>query len=158
MKLLQMCKDMFNEYPNQISIKEFFRQQRKKENEKINEDDNTDKGFFILCCNYLGGRGYNEFLDYSLFAIKLNYIFGKYRFDKGADFNWKDVKEAIIDLLMDDRHDMYQNIPCGIEEMLKDSSKEIQSKVYSDIVDSLIDCVNTEGTGNISHTFNIKEK
>lgn len=78
MKILQLCEDIFDELPGNTDIKSFFHHMRIKENSKKNNDDNTDRGFFRFCSCYLGGREYNEFLDFSLFAIKLNAIYNKH--------------------------------------------------------------------------------
>ena len=116
--------------------------------------DRDDRGFFRFCSQWLGGRGYNEFLDYSLFAIKLNHIYHEHD-HPGIDNEWERMEEAITNLLADDRHDMYQNIPYELDDVaatLKDPAK-----FWSDVVDAMIECINVHGTGDVAHKFIIEE-
>lgn len=157
MKVLEMCRDMFDKTPRGNSVKEFFRLQRELENAEIEEgEDNTDRGFFVLCCNYLGGRGYNEFLDYSLLAIKFNQIYNDtslYCSGYGSR-----MREAISNLLHDDRHDMYQNIPYELDDYVKGFKKpEDVAKFWASVVDAMIDCINVAGTEDVSVNFTIRE-
>jgi hypothetical protein len=130
---------------------------REVENARTDKgEDNTDRGFFMLCCNYLGGRGYNEFLDYSLFAIKLNQIFNDTNlYSSGYGDR---MREAISNLLHDDRHDMYQNIPCELDDYVKGFKKpEYVAKFWASVVDAMIDCINVAGTEDVSVNFTIRE-
>ncbi len=153
MELLQMCKDIFDVLPKGTSIKEFFSEMRAL---KSSEQGNTDENFFNLCVHYLGGRSYNGFLDYSLFAIKLNVIYNNHCWLE-SDCSGKRMEEAIMRLLMDDRHDMWQNIPYALIDVAKGLPSDKKEAFWSDIVDALIDCVNIKGTGDISPTFKVLE-
>lgn len=162
MKVLRMCKDIFDGTPKGVSIKEFFQQMRKKKN----GDKNANKNFFHLCSHYLGGRSYNEFFDYSLFAIKLNYIHVKWctmfkrddgKWSQWVEGTWAEMSKAILNLLADDRHDMWQNVPEEIGSVATLLEPELREPFWSDIVDATIECINVKGTGDISVTFVIKE-
>jgi len=166
MKILRMCKDMFDKTPEDTSIKGFFREMRKRENAKKDDDDNTDRGFFVLCTNYLGGRSYNRFLDYSLFAIKLNYIHNKWctmfkrddgKWSQWVEGTWAEMSKAILNLLADDRHDMWQNVQGEVLAVGVLLEAELQKSFWADVVDAMIDCINVEGTGDISVGFVIEE-
>lgn len=151
MKILRMCKDIFDQTLNGTSIKEFFQEMRKAES-------NSDREFFMLCIGYLGGRGYNEFLDYSLFAIKLNVIFNKYHLYTNV---WSRMREAITNLLFDDRHDYFQNGACELDDFAKGFKGEHEDKAeefWSLVVDGMIECINVNGTGDVSVNFTIPEK
>jgi hypothetical protein len=148
MRILQLCKDLFDETPGDKSIKEFFEQMRKK------KDDN--RAFFRCCSQLLGGRGYNEFLDYSLFAIKLNKISNDMPLSCRAP--QKGILKAISNLLHDDRHDMYQNIPYELDEYAQGLIvSDNLNKFWEAVVDAMIDCINVNGTGDISTNFVITE-
>jgi hypothetical protein len=143
-----MCKDIFNESPT-TSIKQLFKDERSKLND--------DRGFFNICATYLGGRSYNKFLDYSLFAIKLNRIWAKHCWlEKGSD--WTEMWAAIMNLLTDDRHDMYQNVPYELDAAVKDMSDEKKVAFWGDVATTLIECINVNGTGDVSFRFRIDEE
>lgn len=116
----------------------------------------TDKGFFYWIIQYLGGRSYNCYLDYSLFAIKINTIMDQFH-------TWKEgqnesMKEAVEDLLWDDRHDCWQNLPYSLERFVEPMEKEKQEIFWDLIVEAMIQCINVEGTGDVSPKFYVKER
>ncbi len=158
MEILRLCKDLFGETPKGASIREFFQQMRKKYD--------SNRSFFMTCSQYLGGRSYNEFFDYSLFAIKLNHIHKKwctsFRRDDGkwsqwVDGSWEEMSKAILNLLADDRHDMWQNVPSELNNVAILLDAELQLFFWTDVVDAMIECINVRGTGDISVGFVIKE-
>jgi len=155
MKVLKMCQDMFGKSPEK-SIKEFFQDMR----DLHIFEEGSDRTFFEFCVGYLGSRGYNEFLDYSLFALKLL----AYLRAEDPCVSTKGTSEmmmAIEKLLYDDRHDMYQNIPYHLDDFVadfKESHKDKVSEFWEYVVDSLIECINVHGTGDVTHKFFIKEE
>lgn len=153
MRILDMLSDIFDKLPRpRQSVKGFIREQR--------ADLRTDVEFFNSIISYLGGRGYNEFLDYSLLAIKLNAIYNKHCFL--VEGTWDKMQEAISKLLTDDRHDLWQNLPYHLgdisEAIQKKNGSEKAAAFWSDVVDALIDCINVNGTGDISVNLTIEEK
>lgn len=150
MKVLQLCTDLFDKAPTGSSINKFFQRMRE-------EHKGGDKSFFHKCIQYLGGRGYNEFLDYSLFAIKLNVIFNKYYLDSDQ---WRPMREAITNLLFDDRHDYWQNGPSELTEFAEGfgDNDDIKDSFWELVVDSMLECINVEGTEDVSVKFVIIEK
>lgn len=155
MRILQLAKDIFDQPFDGTSVKVFFQKRRK---DWDMQKPNGDQAFFNFIIYYLGGRGYNEFLDYSLFAIKLKAIHAKYCY--WVDGTFGEIKDAIEHLLFDDRHDLYQNLPYNLEriaELSKDNKHYSEEKFWSEIVDAVISCINVNGTEDISVTFNIPE-
>ena len=153
MKILNMLSDIFDELPKPgQGVKEFINEQRM-------DSEKTNCAFFHLVIQYLGGRSYNEFLDYSLLAIKLNAIYNKYCYGLGA---WDDMQKAILKLLTDDRHDLWQNLPYYLNDVSKALDKEKGSEeadtFWLDIIMATIDCINVNGTGDISVNFIVKEE
>ena len=67
MKLLELYKELSNNTTVFTDFKEMVILRRKKEN--------NDQKFCYYLLNVIGGRSYNEFLDYSLVAIKINSLF-----------------------------------------------------------------------------------
>jgi len=158
MQILELCYDLFGQTPDKINVKEFFQIMRQTKYEKYNDTESIPDGvFFCHCAGYLGGRGYNNFLDYSLLAIKLNAIFKKY--NRGAEnLPWKKINEAVICLLTDDRHDMYQNIPYFLGDIVKEITTLDKKKAFwADVATSLIECINVNGTYDVSVNFSILE-
>jgi len=152
MKILQMFQDFFDEVPNTPKIKEFICKKR--------EDCGNDNNFFITLSIMLGGRSYNKFLDYSLFAIKLNAIHNKHCCSNGwVNGTWAEMKESLEDLLADDRHDMYQNVPYSLVRIAKALTKagKDADMFWKDVVDAMIQCVNINGTGDVSITYEVPE-
>ena len=145
MKLLQMFRDMFGQLPDIPDVHEFMHSKRK-------EYDNDHK-FFHLIIQFLGGRSYNCFLDYSLFAIKLNYIHDKCI--PNSYNTWEKMKEGIDYLLADDRHDLWQNLPYVLDDVIKEDEHQPISEVgiekfWAAVVTAIIECINVEGTGDRS--------
>ena len=148
MLILQLCKDMFDEMPNVPDIHKFFHTKR--------EEYNDDRKFFLSVIQFLGGRSYNNFMDYSLLAIKLTYIHNKYI--PRSYHTWEHMKDGIEYLLGDDRHDLWQNLPYILDDVIK-GTKEIIGPQFSDeqinkfweaVVTAIIECINTDGTGDKS--------
>lgn len=153
MKILDMLSDVFDELPGaHKGVKEFI-------NEQKEDYEGTTRDFFHLIIQYLGGRSYNEFLDYSLLAIKLNAIHDKHCFLVSGTS--EDVDKAITKLLTDDRHDLWQNLPYYMDDVAKAVEKkkgaEKANNFWIAVVDAVIDCVNVNGTGDVSVNFTIKE-
>ena len=145
MKLLQMIKDIFGEMPDRPNIHEYFQKKR--------EEYDNDRGFFNFTIQYLGGRSYNKFLDYALFAVKLDGIYRKYLY--WQDGTWEEMKEGIEDLLFDDRHDLWQNLPYILDRVIDIAngnenpiSVEDVQNFWRDVTTAMIECINIEGTGN----------
>ena len=154
MKVFNMISDIFDKLPKpRQSVKGFIKEQRK-------DSEETDCAFFNLMIQYLGGRSYNKFLDYSLLAIKFNAVYDKHCFLVPG--TWEETKKAILDLLADDRHDLWQNLPYRLDSISKAiEEKKGPEKVdafWADVVDAVIDCINIEGTGDISVNFAIEEE
>jgi len=157
MKILRLCKDMFNMMPSTDetgapSIKALFIDRWQ---DLVKNQGRTHRDVFSFYCQFLGGRGYNEFLDYSLFAIKLNHLYNKHS-TPSVDNKWRRMEEAITNLLADDRHDMYQNVPYELEDVAE--TFDDPEKFYEDVLWAMIACINTEGTGDIAHRFVIEEE
>ena len=153
MKIFNMLSGMFNKLPNPgQSVKGFIKEQR--------PNFGKDANFFNLMIRYLGSRSYNEFLDYSLLAIKLNAIYNKHCFL--VEGTWDEMQGAISKLLTDDRHDLWQNLPYYLDDasraIEKKNGAEKVSAFWADVVDALIDCINVNGTGDISVNFTIEEE
>lgn len=156
MRVLQLCKDLFDKTPDGDSVKELFQEMREWDHAPWQKGATyMDKRFFELCSQYLGGRSYNKFLDYSLFAIKLNKIYNDHS-SPGVDNKWERMEDAITNLLADDRHDMYQNVPYELEDVAE-TLGDNQEGFWADVVDAMIDCINVEGTGDVAHNFYIEE-
>lgn len=153
MKLLDLCVDFFGK---DIKIERSFRRMIEAKRSAVNDDEK----FAYQLMAWLGARSYNEFLDYSLLAIKLNKIFDKMMFDI-PDPCWDDggpIKETIEHLLYDDRHDMYQNVPCYLGSIYKDMPNSSSKKVFWTVItNALIECINVKGTGDVSAEFIITE-
>ncbi len=152
MKILELCKNLFGKTSGGANIKKFFQEMR--ETEKYYDND---RYFFMVCSQYLGGRGYNEFFDYSLFAIKLNSIHHKLNSNGWVEGSREKMTEVILDLLADDRHDMWQNTPLLLDKIATLLDSEMQGFFWSDVVDAMIRCINVYGTGDVSVNFVIKE-
>ena len=155
MKLLELYKELSNNTTVFTNFKEMVAIRRKE------EDD--DRKFCYYLLNVLGCRSYNEFLDYSLIAIKINSLFKSMKGIPnvcwfGNNKNKGLIKKLIEDLLYDDRHDLYQNMIYALDEIYKQiKEKETKDFFWGSIVDILIDCINTEGTEDVSANFVIKE-
>lgn len=154
MKVLDMLSDVFDKLPRpRQSIKGFINEQRK-------DNTGTDAEFFYLMIQYLGGRSYNRFLDYSLLAIKLNDIHDKHCFLVPGTS--EDIDQAVTKLLNDDRHDLWQNLPYYLEDITKAvEEKHGADKVkafWFDVVGAVVDCINVRGTGDVSVNFTIEEE
>jgi hypothetical protein len=128
MKVLQLMEDCFEQLPKTSNLALFLFQRA-----KVLGYEN----FFNLFIQYVGGRGYNQFLDYGLFALKLNNIFGKEIID--GKFI---APEMTFSLLHDDRHDLYQNLPYGIQKC------KIENKWKLATI-ALIESFNENGTGDV---------
>jgi len=152
MKVLQLLNAIFKDAQVQLSVKEEFQHQR--------EIRGDDRAFFEMVIQYLGGRGYNEYLDYSLFAVKLAKIFSDSSVNSVPGANGLSPQdEAVISLLYDDRHDLWQNLPYSLASIANDmEDPEEQKQFYTNVVSAMIECINVSGTGNVAHKFHIKEK
>ena len=156
MNLLKLCTDMFGK--NAILLPK-FRDMLAKERE-----GKEDRDFFNYLIDWLGGRSYNKFLDYSLLAIKINYIFknmqgvneDSWYGTKGNDVG--DIKNIINCLLYDDRHDLCQNMPYALDRVY-DLMKEGKDKdnFWKYMVNAVISCINTRGTGDTTECLIISE-
>ena len=150
MRLLQMLSDIFGKVELKESVKAMFQEKR--------AEVKDDKVFFNRVIQYLGGRGYNEFLDYGLFALKLKELFGPIWWKVSDKDSGHPCKEALDRLLLDDRHDLWQNLPYYLEEIEGAyKTEEDKAAFYKKVVDALIECINVHGTGDRAYTFVIKE-
>jgi len=111
--------------------KEHFRAWRKKRGD--------DKEFFLTVIQYLGGRGYNVFLDYSLLAIKLHPILQEYDMRIQSEESENSVMRAMQSLMGGDRHDLWQNLPYYL-------GSGMTKKEWEQVVDVFIQCINVHGT------------
>lgn len=157
MKILQLCKDMFG------GIKIVSKFHHMIANKRLEYKEN-DQQFCNYLISWLGGRSYNNYLDYSLLAIKMNYMFEHMKgINEDSWFGTKgndvgDIKELINDLLYDDRHDLYQNMPYILERIYKDMEKgPDKDNFWTNIVNRIIECINVHGTKDASVHFSIEE-
>ena len=154
MKLLELCKHMFGDMEMSPRFRDMVI------NKRI--EYNNDLGFSHHLLGWLGGRSYNNFLDYSLLAIKLNYMFGHMKsvpnvlwFGKDEDMGL--IKELINHLLYDDRHDLWQNMPYILGEIyIKIKEGPEKDNFWKHIVNAIIDC-NVNGTGDVSASYIVEE-
>jgi hypothetical protein len=149
MEVLNLCEDMFGSVPSKTSIKGFFK-------DKAAEIGNPIEAFHKMCY-WLGGRGYNQYLDYGLFTLKFIKICRMGQFSFSIE-NWKPFREVISSLLDDDRHDMYQNVPIHIKNIGKQLNDEKQMHFYEVLLTALIECVNVSGTEDQAYKITIKEE
>lgn len=142
MKLLESFSNAFDDTPKS-SVKLFLAKQR----EKLGDAD-----FVQTMFSFYGGRGYNQFLDYKLLAIKFAVMLDKFHLD-----GYEKVYEIVSHLFFDDRHDMYQNIPYYLQDLIE-LNVERKKDILSSVAYALIDCFNVNGTEDInSENFVIKE-
>lgn len=148
MKVLEMVNSIF---PNAVikgSIKGVFMNER-----KIMEDDER---FFNMIIQYLGGRGYNNFLDYSLLTIKMRHILDPVWWNVEKD--GENVCRALVMLiLLDDRHDLWQNMPYYMDDICKAAGPEMATLLRSQTLDAVIDCISVDGVGDVSMNFTVEE-
>lgn len=157
MKLLQLYKDMFGDGKVLSKFRDAIKEKRSLQND--------DRKFANFLINWIGGRSYNGFLDYSLLAIKMNRLFSNEMrhaipsicwFGKDGDIG--DIKDLIGDLLWDDRHDLYQNMPYILDRIYKEMKDGPgKSHFWTLITDAIIDCINVHGTGDVAFKFHIPE-
>jgi len=113
---------------------------------------NPDHCFYWFL-GFLGGRGYNQFLDYGLLLLKVSQYF------KGIMWNGDFLEEytkTIADLyhflMFDDRHDLWQNLPYALDKMIPGFSVNDEDSrdmgVYLKLCEMLIECINEDGTGD----------
>jgi hypothetical protein len=139
MKVLEFFNNCFGAMPRTPNLKHELELQLK---------ELGPEKFFSLVIMYLGGRGYNEFLDYSLFFLKLRKIF-----EDCSDIEEKETELFLISdqlchrLLWDDRHDLYQNLPYILEELPYNR--------YDKVCVALIESFNPKGTGDIIYKHSI---
>ena len=151
MKVLQLLNALFKDVRGRLDVKEEFQRQREKRGD--------DKAFFEMVIQYLGGRGYNGYLDYSLFAIKLAKICSDSSVNSAPGANGLEPSyEVVISLLYGDRHDLWQNLPYSLASIADDmEGPEEQKQFYTNVVAAMIECINVAGTGDVVHKFHIKE-
>ena len=138
MKLLKLFKDCFEVLPDDADLQAWLRAKSKK----MGSED-----FFNRFIQFVGQRGYNEFLDYGLFALKLNAIFGNEVVEDKFIQDGYLAKSMTDSLLHDDRHDLYQNLPYDIQR------SQLENK-WDLVVAALIESFNENGTGDVA--FGIK--
>lgn len=132
MKLLILFKDVFNELPNDIDIKNCLLSHK----EQLGSET-----FCNIYFNQICGRSYNNFVDYGAAALKfVNY------FKEIGVFN--NIQGIVDSLLLDDRHDCGTNIQHYLYKILKENSLNKDS-FWSNIADILIGCFNESGTGDM---------
>lgn len=138
MKILQLFKDCFNKLPDTPDIYLFL----------LNEAEEDYKKFFNHFIQYVGGKSYNEFLDYSLLIVKLIKICNKYSNEIYKIKN-NDIYKFILNRLIDDRHDLWQNLLYILDDLksIKDIDKEFAI--------ALIESFNSKGTGDIIFNINL---
>lgn len=155
MKLLELYKHMLGDMKVLPSFREMVINKR--------TEYNNDLKFCNHLINCLGSKDYNNFLDYSLLAIKLNHMLKHMRGVPdilwfGEDEDEGLIKEVINDLLYDDRHDLYQNMPYILEDIytkIKDGPEK--DVFWKCIVNIIIECINVHGTGDVSTSYSVKE-
>ncbi|MCK4528835.1 hypothetical protein KAW18_15815 [candidate division WOR-3 bacterium] len=155
MELLQLCNEMFKDTKILPKFRDMIA------DKKIICDN--DQKFSHYLISYLGSRSYNKFLDYSLLATKLNYIFSNMKGISaeswyGTEGDEGTIKELIGDLLYDDRHDLWQNMPYYLEDIYKNMEKgPDKENFWKYIVNAIIDCINVHGTNDVSASFIVEE-
>ena len=121
------------------------------------------RGFVKQMLGVFGGRGYNQFLDYPLIAVKLNQLFCeqnryKWKDERVDDKDWFDLASECVKLLLwDDRHDLYQNLPYTLDDLYKLAKEDLAGTFWHDIAKILIESFNCDGSGNICHKFEVEE-
>jgi hypothetical protein len=126
MKLLEALRESEIGIPKNGRVKSHLRYYRGKESV-------GSKAFCITMFSWFGGRVYNQFLDYSLLAIKVAYIFRDFNYDLYSKIEWKDKKDLVEYLLYDDRHDLWQNAPYILERMEKGLTGTLR-KIMSSLI------------------------
>lgn len=149
MNIFRLCEDMFESMPNKINIKEFFK-------EKAAEMGDSRKAFYTMI-DWIGGRSYNQFLDYGLFALKFIQICREKEFYWDIK-EWEPVREAVSYLLFDDRHDVGGNAGSRIGKVGGQLNDEKQVHFYDLLTTALIECINVNGTEDQAYKFTIKEE
>lgn len=150
MKLLQLFADAGWEFPKSPRIKEYFYNKLKREG----EDE------FLKVLYWLGSRGYNELLDYSLFAIKISNHLSRqrYSFDQYFEFDKVVIDNLIPELLFGDRHDLSQNAPYYFNDIIKSLENEDDKKKFKEFLcNAIIECINVNGTGDTIFKMSVKE-
>jgi len=156
MQFLRLCQDLFYDY--EIPLGRNFRSMLKKLRKLFNNDCKFAKCLFSVIC----GRGYNEFMDYSLMAIKFNAMFQDIDVDDSAWYGKEgdtgDIKKLITNLLWDDRHDLWQNAPYQLDRIYIDvKNAKDKEAFWLRVADIMVDCINVHGTEDVSVSFIIKE-
>lgn len=149
MKLLQLFADAGWEFPKSPWIKDYF----------LNKFKNEGEDEFLKNLYWFGSRSYNEFLDYSLFAIKISNFYAKsnYKFVEEYD-SFKDIEDIIIYLLFDDRHDMYQNVPYCLNRIINGMQEEKDKKEFKIFLCcAFIESINVHGDGDVAFRMSIPE-
>lgn len=148
MKMLALLKDLFGNFEFKVSVKDIFEAERTKKG--------NDQKFFEFIIQYLGGREYNKFLDYSLLAIKMKVLLQPYWWKGFGQDN--PCRNIITDLLFNDRHDLWQNMPYYLNDIHKALDEEEAFALWKNTVDAVISCINVQGTGDVSINFEIQEQ
>jgi len=97
---------------------------------------------FYQIIRYLGNRVYNCFLDYGALLLRLT------RFLTTSDLviydsaMWDRLHRIFYYLMLDDRHDLYQNLPGKLEEF--GTTDELQ--YWNRLCHILVSCINESGT------------
>jgi hypothetical protein len=151
MRLLELLNSLFGEVQIQTSVRGIIQEERAKTAD--------DKEFFLLLIQYIGGRGYNNFLDYGLYALKLKELLDPLWFCAAENTSKEPpARHAIDSLMYDDRHDLWQNLPYSIQEIESCLPTEEEKKLFmGNVLDALIECINVRGTGDTMFTSIVKE-
>jgi len=151
MKLLQLFSQAFEEVPKPYErVKDFL--QRKRE-------ELGDKKFVSRMIYWTGCRSFNRFEEHGLLALNLaNFFNFTFSCFNTLDFSEVVIKELVGEYLFDDRHDIYQNIPYTLEEILKASTEEEKEEILAFFAKIYIDCFNPNGTAETSSLWKYPEE
>ena len=137
MKLLESFKMAFNELPTEPGIYKFLDKMRVKLG---------NREFLNTVWYWYGGRGYNEFVDYSLLALKIRFLAPRTQHMPNPTTGEDYITESVKELLFDDRHDFYQNIPYLLNPFLN-----VHPELEESFAMAWIECFNIKGTGDQAH-------
>jgi len=97
---------------------------------------------FYQIIRYLGNRGYNCFLDYGQLLLKLTRFLITSDLVKYSSELHKRLHQLYYYLMLDDRHDLYQNLPYELEKV----EVTDETQYWYQLSRILVACLNEDGT------------
>lgn len=143
MNNLRMLRDMFGDVPIPSSIKQACLDHTRGTGYK-------EKAGFLLY--WFGCRSHNQYLNYGYLLLKLVKHLRTIR-PHIEFYNYPKPHDSLVVrlayyLLLDDRHDLWQNLPLCLESVISSLPFTDRDGHWEAIYHIVIDCINERGTGN----------